>query len=81
MSYSQYRNRHESGTAAPSSGMAFSRSRKESTLASEDEETVTQEGSFTGSSSNRLNPSTWQPYSSVKRTSKMGRLKTAPVRI
>ena len=79
MSYSQYRQRNESGKSAPS-GMAFPSSfKKEHTITSEDEEQVTQEGSFTGYSHNRSNPSTWQAFSSIKRTSRMGRLKTAPV--
>ena len=82
MSYSQYKQRTESGKSAPSSGMAvLSSFKKEHTFTSEDEEQVTQEGSFTGYSNNRSNPSNLQPFSSIKRTSRMGRLKTAPVNI
>ena len=79
MSYSQYRQRTEPGKSVLS-GMAVppSSRRKHPTVTSEDEEQVTQDESFTGSI-NRSNPSTRQPFSSVKRTSRMGRLKTAPV--
>ena len=81
MSYSQYRQRNESGKSV-ASDMAFPSSfKKEHTFTSEDEEQITQEGSFTGHSTNRSNPSTWQAFSSIKRTSRMGRLKTAPVNV
>ena len=82
MSYSQYRQRNGSGKSVPSSGMAvLSSFKKEHTVISEDEEQVTQEGSYTGYSNNRSNPLSMQPFSSIKRTSRMGRLKTAPVNI
>ena len=77
MSYSQYRQRNGSGNGKlPAISSAISG--KKSPVASEDEEHLTQEGSFTGSSS-RINPYNRQPFSSAKRKSKMGRLKTAPV--
>merc|ERR1712110_909404 len=77
MSYSQYRQRNGSGNGKlPAISSAISG--KKSPVASEDEEHLTQEGSFTGSSS-RINPYNRQPFSSAKRKSKMGRLKTAPL--
>ena len=80
MSYSQCRQRKASGKSGPSAGMAvLSFLKTEHTVTSEDEEQVTQEGSFNGYSNTRSNSSTLQPFSSIKRTSRMGRLKTAPL--
>ena len=75
MSYSQYRQRNESGKTLPISSSLSMSSRKDSHYISEDEQS-TQEGTFTGYQSR----SNYQPLSSMKRNSKMGRLKTAPVR-
>ena len=74
MSYSQYRQRNESGKTLPVGSSLSMSSRKESHYISEDEQS-TQEGTFTGYQSR----SNYQPLSSMKRNSKMGRLKTAPV--
>ena len=74
MSYSQYRQRSESGKTLPL-GSSLSMSSKKEAHLSEDEQS-TQEGTFTGYQSR----SNYQPLSSMKRSSKMGRLKTAPVR-
>ena len=81
MSYSQYRQRNESGMAVTPAMAVTSSARKGTTFESEDEEQITQEGSFTGNTSNRSTPATWQTLNSYtgKRTSRMGRLKTAPV--
>ena len=76
MSYSQYRQRNESGKTVPLGTSLLMSSRKESNNVSEDEQS-TQEGTFTGYN----NRSSYQPLSSMKRNSKMGRLKTAPVRL
>ena len=75
MSYSQYRQRNESGKTLPIGSSLSMSSRKDSHYISEDEQS-TQEGTFTGYQSR----SNYQPLSSMKRNSKMGRLKTAPVR-
>ena len=76
MSYSQYRQRNNSGKTVPIGTSLSMSSRKECYNISEDEQS-TQEGTFTGYN----NRSTYQPLSSMKRNSKMGRLKTAPVRL
>ena len=81
MSYWKYRQRNASGRAVETVLSATTSSQKLVTVESEDEEQVTQEGSFTGQASNRSTPAAWQMLNSSRRTSRMGRLKSAPVRI
>ena len=81
MSYWKYRQRNASGRAVATVLSATTSSQKLVTVESEDEEQVTQEGSFTGQASNRSTPAAWQMLNSSRRTSRMGRLKSAPVRI
>ena len=80
MSYSQYRQRNESATGVTTAMNITSSDRKGAIPESEDEEQITQEWSFTGHASNRSTSAIRQTtLNSSKRTSKMGRLKTAPV--
>ena len=63
MSYSQYRQSKESGTAVNSAMAITNSALKGNTPESEDEEQLTQEGSFTGHASSRSYPATWKNLS------------------